>query len=778
MSWGYGLLLLLLIFSSAFFFSLERNIQQTTEQLQITNEQQSNLGDMIRGARERSISLLRMISTNDVFLRDEIQREMDTEARKIVTARLELAKTLTEKGNLDLLDQLFTITTQNRTSQDLVYDIMMQDKPDVARQFLVDVTLPVQDKALEILKTFQENLSLQATQNEERMQKYLNHNKIMWISISITFAFSLLIISAFTLRRLRQQDETQINFQQQLEDKVKLRTMELHLDSSVFHNIHEAVAVANYSGKLIKTNPQFYKLLVEANIQSDNAWTILEKILPNLSVEEMQGTLFEKGFSRYEAAINIEKRQYHYFVDVFCVNDVHLDQPYISLLLTDVTELKTTQQHLQKMANFDTVTQLPNRYFFQTHLQQAIDNNAVRKFSLFYIDLDNFKWINDTLGHASGDSFLRQIAKLLEQTFIKDDHILVSRLGGDEFAILVESCNDNGLMHIADQILKSCKEINDIHHFSKSVTCSVGVASYPKDGENPEDLMRHADFAMYKAKEQGKNQYCFFSDEMDQHIHYLYNMEQNLQTAIEEKQLFMHFQPQFNLHNGQQTGAEALVRWQHQGQYISPAEFIPLAEQFGLIQAIGSFVMRSSLEQLALWQAQGKQLPKMAINASSAQISLQNFVQEIDSILADTQIMPTQLDVEITETVLMENLEQQQSALQTLQMKGVEISIDDFGTGYSSLAYIKHLSVDRIKIDRSFINDLGQNEESDSIVFAIITMGHSLGLKVLAEGIETPEQLNRLREMGCDEGQGYLLGRPVAAEDFSFTPLDIKTLAQ
>ncbi len=775
---GYGLLLLLLVLSSVFFFSLERHIKQTAEQLHITGQQQSNLGEMVRGARERSILLLRMTSTNDIFLMDEIQRKMDTEAFKITMARQALEKTLTGKNYLALLDQLFAIATRNQVNQDLVYDIMLQDKPAVAREFLMNVIIPVQDNALAKLKTFQEKLHLKATQNQQRMHYYLKQNKILWTTISIIFAFSLLIISVFTLKRLRQQDQIQVKFQQQLEDKVEHRSMELHLDSSVLHNIHEAVAVANCAGEFIKTNPQFDKFLIEANIQADNAWAILNEIIPHLSIDETQCILLDQGFSRYEAEINIQNRQHHYFVDVFCVDDEHLNQRYISLLLTDVTELKNTQQHLQKMANFDTVTQLPNRHFFQTHLQQAIDNQAVRKFTLFYIDLDNFKWINDTLGHASGDDFLREIAKLLEQTFINDNHILVSRLGGDEFAILVQNGDDDNLGHIADQILKSCKEINDINHYSKTVGCSIGVASYPQDGKSQEDLMRHADFAMYKAKEQGKNQYCFFSDEMDQHIHYLYDMEQNLQTAIEEKQLFMNFQPQFNLQNGQLTGAESLVRWQHQGQHISPAEFIPLAEKFGLIQTIGSFVMRTSLEQLALWQTQGHQLPKIAVNASSAQISLQNFPQEIDAILTETQILPTQLDIEITETVLMENLKQQKCALQALQMQGIEISIDDFGTGYSSLAYIKHLSIDRIKIDQSFINDLGKNEESDSIVFAIITMGHSLGLKVLAEGIETAEQLKTLRKMNCDEGQGFLLGRPVAAEAFSFTPLDIKTLAQ
>jgi EAL domain-containing protein (putative c-di-GMP-specific phosphodiesterase class I) len=329
---------------------------------------------------------------------------------------------------------------------------------------------------------------------------------------------------------------------------------------------------------------------------------------------------------------------------------------------------------------------------------------------------------------------------------------------------------------MADQILNCCVEVNQINHYSKSIGCSIGVASYPKDGVSQAELMRHADFAMYKAKELGKNQYCFFSEAMNQRIHYLYDMEHNLQTALANRELTMHFQPQYNLQNGHLTGAEALVRWQHQGHAISPAEFIPLAEKFGLIHAIGAFVMRTSIQQLAQWQQQGLILPKVAINVSSAQISLPSFVDDVELALKNANIQAHQIDLEITETVLMENLKQHKIALEVLQSQGIEISIDDFGTGYSSLAYIKHLSVDRIKIDRSFINDLGQNEESDSIVSAIITMGHSLGLKVLAEGIETAQQLAILRQMNCDEGQGYYLGYPCAAQAFSFTPLNLQAL--
>jgi len=254
-------------------------------------------------------------------------------------------------------------------------------------------------------------------------------------------------------------------------------------------------------------------------------------------------------------------------------------------------------------------------------------------------------------------------------------------------------------------------------------------------------------------------------------------MERDLKLALENQALFLHYQPQYNLQTGTLTGAEALIRWQNNKQMISPAEFIPLAERFGLIHAIGDFVMEAAIHQLSQWQTPTQTLPRMAINISSAQLNISNFASTVSEQLQQSNILPQQLDFEITETVLMENVTYQKNVLETLQKQGIEISIDDFGTGYSSLAYIKHLSVDRIKIDQSFIQDLGLNQESDSIVSAIITMGHNLGLKVLAEGIETPQQLAILRQLGCDEGQGYYLGRPKPHQNFVFLSLNIEQLA-
>jgi predicted signal transduction protein with EAL and GGDEF domain len=289
---------------------------------------------------------------------------------------------------------------------------MVSEKVDNARQYLVDVTLPVQEKALSILTLFREKLLRNSLQTEAQMQAFLSTNKTLWIGISIVFTLSLLFISIFTLKRLRQLTLVQANFQQTLEEKVKQRTLELHLDSSVLHNIHEAVAIANCSGKLVKTNQQFDQLLSAINIESDNAWEIIQNILQDVSTDSIQAIVSEKGFARNEGVVKIKNRKNYYFVDVFCLDDEKLDQRYISVLLTDVTELKTTRLHLEQLANFDPVTQISNRHYFQNHLNQCIKNQSIRQFNLFYIDLDNFKWINDTLGHVAGDRFLHQIAKL------------------------------------------------------------------------------------------------------------------------------------------------------------------------------------------------------------------------------------------------------------------------------------------------------------------------------------------------------------------------------
>ncbi len=777
-AFGYALLLILIILSSFLFLFLERSIQQTSEQLKINREQQTEVTTMVRGARDRSVLLLRMVASSDVFLMDDIQREMDRVALSVVNARLNLINTIQEQSSSqDWLDKLYTITTQNRMNQDRIYDMMLAGNVEQARQFLVDVTLPVQEEALEILTFFQARFQEKAHQTEIKLHSFLHLNKLLWISIAAVFMISLIIISLFTMKRLRQFGYAQRAFRQQLEKEVDKRTQEIDLDSNVLHNIHEAIAIASCEGNLIKTNQRFNDFIQSAGINSNNAWDIVGKVLPHLTTESVQAILKKEGFSRSEGVVMVNHQKQHYFVDVFCVEGQKSDKRYISLLLTDVTELKTTQQHLEYLANYDPITKIPNRHYFQTYLQESIDDPTVHQLNLFYIDLDNFKWINDTLGHIVGDQLLRQAAKQFEQAFEDQENVFVSRLGGDEFAVIVKGCDDSCLTQIADSILDCCTKIDRLNKYSKSVSCSIGVASYPKDGETPEELMRHADFAMYKAKEQGKSQYCFFSEEMKQRLHYLYDMEHNLKTALSHQQLSMHFQPQFNLRTGQLTGAEALIRWQHEGTSISPALFIPLAEKFGLIESIGQFVIQSSIQQLIDWQTQGFNLPKMAINISAVQFRLKNFSHDLESIIESSEINFNQIDIEITETVLMENLNQQRTALNLLQNKGLEVSIDDFGTGYSSLAYIKHLSVDRIKIDRSFIQDLGQSEESDSIVFAIITMGHSLGLKVLAEGIETPQQLSILCEMGCDEGQGYLLGYPSKPEEFSFEPINVNRLS-
>lgn len=399
-------------------------------------------------------------------------------------------------------------------------------------------------------------------------------------------------------------------------------------------------------------------------------------------------------------------------------------------------------------ANYDEVTQLPNRHFFNKKVQNLIEQFPNTSFHLFYMDLDDFKWVNDHLGHAAGDHFLKQVGSSFKENLSSEQFL--ARLGGDEFVVIIqENLEPYQLGKLAAQLLNSLKNVNKSHHAEHEIGCSIGIASYPSHGHTAESLLKCADYAMYQAKKSGRNQYCMFSHQLNEELNYRHELEQNLRNAVKQKGFEVHYQPQYSLDGLKLVGAEALVRWNDKGRAISPDEFIPLAENFGLINDIGEFVFETAAKQLQAWSKKPHELPRIAINASSTQLLAGNFGNFVEKVIEENKLSAKQIDIEVTESVMMKNIEKNSSpdsnCLSLLQSKGLEISIDDFGTGYSSLSYIKHLNIDRIEIDKSFIDDIEFKREARSIVEAIIKMGHSLGLKVLAEGIETPNQLDILK---------------------------------
>jgi diguanylate cyclase (GGDEF)-like protein len=433
-------------------------------------------------------------------------------------------------------------------------------------------------------------------------------------------------------------------------------------------------------------------------------------------------------------------------------------------ILTDITEKKLIEVKFRHMAFHDALTQLPNRYFFNEQLERAIHsaNEKNQTLTVLYIDLDRFKLINDTLGHTYGDFLLQQVAKKLQQCIPKSG--VISRYGGDEFTIFLIDLDDQTIVHISHDIVNTLSVPYYSNGLEAYLTTSVGISMFPRDGVDAESLIKYADTAMYMAKERGKNNFQFYTSHLSEKLNRKTNIETGLRKAINDEEFDLHYQPQVNLETCHIVGLEALIRWNHPVLgYISPSEFIPVAEEIGLIVPIGNWIIKTVCLQIKKWLEQGFVDFRVAVNVSSWQFQEEKFVKDIKGILNETKIDPKYLEIEITES-FMQNIKGLLKILNEIKSIGITISIDDFGTGYSSLSVLKHLPIDNLKIDQSFVFDLKlQSNITASIVKTIVDMGHNLNISLIAEGIETEEQLMILKQMKCNMGQGYLFSKPVPA---------------
>ena len=434
----------------------------------------------------------------------------------------------------------------------------------------------------------------------------------------------------------------------------------------------------------------------------------------------------------------------------------------------DVTAAKLAEVRIQYLAYHDSLTALPNRSSFSLILNHGIARarRDARKLAVLFIDLDRFKTINDTLGHDAGDTLLREVGNRLRQVLRPSD--TVARLGGDEFVVLLEEVAAPAHVgNVARKILASIAGALDILGQELRVTASVGISLYPQDGEDEQTLMKNADIAMYHAKQEGKNNYQFHSEKMGTDSLERLALETGLRRALERNEFQLYYQAKISLRTSRMTGMEALLRWNHPDLgIVSPAQFIPIAEETGLIGPIGEWVIRTACLQNKAWQVLGLPPVRVAVNLSPRQFTDENLPNSIASILEETGMAPDWLELEITESMIMHDVGKTMQKLNTLGKTGIRIAIDDFGTGHSSLAYLKRFPIDTLKIDRSFIRDLPGDAEDKAITTAIIAMGKSLDLTVVAEGVETRDQLEFLRVPGCDEFQGYYFNTPLPAEQF------------
>ncbi len=439
------------------------------------------------------------------------------------------------------------------------------------------------------------------------------------------------------------------------------------------------------------------------------------------------------------------------------------------IVFRDVSTARAMAAEMTYSAEHDFLTGLPNRMLLNDRVSQAIvlAPRHSNKVAVLFLDLDGFKHINDSLGHPIGDKLLQSIAKRLVDCVRTSD--TVSRQGGDEFVLLLSEVHRSEDAAIsALRILQAVAEAHSIDQHDLHVTASIGVSVYPDDGQDAETLIKNADTAMYQAKENGRQSYQFFKPAMNVRAVERQSIEENLRRALERQEFALHYQPKINLRTGEISGAEALLRWMHPVRGpVSPAQFIPVAEDCGLILPIGQWVLREACKQARAWADAGLPLPTMAVNISSMEFREDNFIESVFTTLSETGLDPKSLELELTESVLMKRAESAASVLKTLRARGVQIAVDDFGTGYSSLSYLRKFPINALKIDQSFVRQITSTPDDTTIVTAVISMGRSLKLRVVAEGVETQEELTFLRARLCDEAQGYYFSRPVRPEQFA-----------
>jgi diguanylate cyclase (GGDEF)-like protein/PAS domain S-box-containing protein len=536
---------------------------------------------------------------------------------------------------------------------------------------------------------------------------------------------------------------------------------------TVFENSIDAVLVLEPDGAIVAANPgacrmlgyseQELRAIGHAGIVDAGTPTLAELIAERDRSGHMTSevTLVRKDGSRFPGEVSA-------FAFPYRDGEVR-----VSLIIRDITERKRADARIEHLAYHDELTGLPNRVLFNETLRRrlSLGQRDGREFAVMLLDLDGFKLVNDTLGHEVGDQLLKEVAERFRQTLRAGD--MVARLGGDEFILLLEepgSKEDIGALaqRVLHAIARPCRLGGEDLH----LTASIGISMFPKDGEDARTLLKNSDLAMYHAKEAGKNNYAYFSEEMNTFSQRRLVIESALRRTLDGRELLLHYQPKFALASGAVTGTEALIRWKPDGQpMVSPAEFIPIAEETGLILPIGAWVLRTALFQQRAWLGAGVRPGRVAINLSARQLAQEDLPDLVAALLAETGLAPESLEIEITESMVMRNPDWAATLLGRLKDMGVRITVDDFGTGYSSLSYLKRFPIDCVKIDRSFIRDLPDDPDDAAITRGIVAMAHSLRMSVVAEGVETDEQIRFLRELGCDEVQGFAFSRPVDARE-------------
>lgn len=544
---------------------------------------------------------------------------------------------------------------------------------------------------------------------------------------------------------------------------------------AVLQNIEEGILTIDAKGKIITFNPAAERMFgyVQAEILGENLAVLLPELtdirnLKNVTQARQHNQIDAMDESGFE--LNAKRQDGSEFPAGVRVSAMQLGEQFNYICsLRDLTTQKADEQKILHLATHDALTGLPNRNLLLDRLEQAIlqAQRHGMQLAVMFIDLDNFKNINDSLGHDVGDLLLKAVAKRLSECVRDDD--TVARQGGDEFIVVLTNIYDaNDAVFVANKILQGMKKPYYIKDRELHTNASIGIAIYPNDGNQAEMLLKNSDTAMYHAKDGGRNTYQFFTEQMNMKAAERLTLENHLRRALERDEMQLYYQPIISLATNTVIAVEALLRWNNPALgLILPDRFIPIAEDSGLIGQIGEWVLLNACRQFVAWQSQGAQLQRVTVNLSPRQFKQMDMVENFIKILAVAGIGPNHLGLEVTESLIMENPETAIAVLNRLRGQGIELYLDDFGTGYSSLSYLKRFPIDKIKIDKSFVSDIAVDPNDEALVGAMIAMAHSLGVRVVAEGVESEAQLSFIRQHQCDECQGYFYSKPIPAHEMT-----------
>lgn len=542
----------------------------------------------------------------------------------------------------------------------------------------------------------------------------------------------------------------------------------LRLAARVFESSGEAILITDAKARVVAVNHAFVAM---SGYRSEEMLGKNPSILGSGRHDEefyrsMWSDIIQHGYWQGEIWDKHKNgRIYPKWMSITAVRDGGGEVTNYVSIARDITEQAEAEKNIHFLAYYDVLTGLPNRTLLRDRLGQliAVANRDKQQFALLFMDLDRFKYINDSMGHSVGDRLLQAVALRIQANVREED--TVARLGGDEFIVLLRETGESGAAVVAAKLLEALSTPYDLDGQVISTLGSIGISIYPDHAQEADTLIKNADMAMYRAKEEGRNNFQFFRTEMNFRVDLLFSMEKDLRLALERSEFFLHYQPQADLTTGKLCGVEALIRWNHPEKgAVSPAEFIPVAEETGQIVPIGEWVLHTACAQLVQWQKAGLKDFTLSVNLSIRQLRQPTLGELVRNVLAECGLEPGYLELEITEGIMMGDNKIALNFLSEMDELGVKLSIDDFGTGFSSLNYLKKLPVHKLKIDQSFVRDIETDESDAAIIRSIIALGHRLNLRVIAEGVETQEQLDFLRIRGCDEIQGYFYSRPLSPE--------------